>query len=99
MSRFHLFSVRLIFSDTNLLDWNSQNLLAVALSHSIYVWNAATKECQRVEIHFPGSEQIPENLYVSALSWSPYDQHLAVADSFGDITVGSLVIMWSRYMY
>lgn len=28
----------------NLMDWSTQNLLAVAISRSIYLWNAATEQ-------------------------------------------------------
>ena len=78
------------FSDTNLLDWNSSNLLSVALNQSIYVWNASTKDCQRIELRcrdHDNSDHIPEDMYVSALSWSPEEPWLAIADSYGEITV------------
>ena len=69
-------------ADTNLLDWSDTNLIAVALFQSAYVWNADSKDCQRIEIHFPESYN-----YISALSWSPRDKVLAISDNDGEITV------------
>lgn len=72
-----------IFTDTNLLDWSEKNLIAVALQKSTYIWNAESKDCQRIEIFFPS----PSSFYISSLCWSPHDKVLAIADNSGDITV------------
>ncbi|XP_060594953.1 cell division cycle protein 20 homolog [Ruditapes philippinarum] len=67
---------------TNLLDWSNKNLIAVALFQSAYVWDAESKDCQRIEIHFPQSYY-----YISALAWSPRDKALAISDNDGEITI------------
>ena len=54
------------FSDDyylNLLDWNSSNVLGVALGDSIYLWNATDGSIQQL-MHTAG-----ENSHVTSLSW------------------------------
>jgi cell division cycle 20, cofactor of APC complex len=51
----------------NLLSWSSTNVLAVALSQSVYLWDAASgsiKELMSLE-----SDQSDANDYVSSVSW------------------------------
>ena len=47
----------------NLLDWNSSNVLGVALGDSIYLWNATDGSIQQL-MHTAG-----ENSHVTSLSW------------------------------
>ena len=36
----------------NLIDWSHQNLLAVGLGPSVYLWNAGTSEVSLLVIHY-----------------------------------------------
>ncbi|XP_045157093.2 cell division cycle protein 20 homolog [Mercenaria mercenaria] len=76
---------------TNLLDWSDRNLIAVALFQSAYVWNADSKDCQRIEIHFP-----EPNFYISALSWSQREKLLAISDNDGELTICDVEKMQSK---
>lgn len=63
----------------NLLDWSSQNTLAVALGRSIYLWNANNGTIQEL------TTLADENAHVSAVSWVADGQHLAVGTSEADV--------------
>jgi len=54
----------------NLLDWGSQNLLAVGLCSSVYLWNAATANVNRLC-------ELP-NHKVSSVSWALKDLTVAI---------------------
>ncbi|XP_052255803.1 cell division cycle protein 20 homolog [Dreissena polymorpha] len=69
---------------TNLLDWSSRNMIAVALHNSTYIWNADSKVCQRVQISVPGASPA---FYISSLSWDPRGRSLAIATNDGHINV------------
>ncbi|KAK2812719.1 hypothetical protein Q5P01_000964 [Channa striata] len=68
--------------DLNLLDWSSQNVLAVALSNSVYLYNA-TQGSATLLMEMEGDEG-----YVSSLSWTKEGSHLAVGTS------DSVVQLW-----
>ncbi|WAR23605.1 CDC20-like protein [Mya arenaria] len=59
-------------------------MIAVALHQSTYVWNAESKECQRIEIYVP---DVTSGYYISALSWDTKDGNLAIAENKGRINV------------
>ncbi|KAL6080371.1 ubiquitin-protein transferase activating protein [Balamuthia mandrillaris] len=58
----------------NLLDWSSTNVLAIALSQSIYLWNATTSEITEL---MTLDEENPSNI-VTSLSWTMDGNALAV---------------------
>ena len=57
----------------NLLSWGSNNTLAVALSQSLYMWNASTGTINELM-------SLPEdsNDYVSSVAWIQQGDHIAV---------------------
>lgn len=59
----------------NLLDWNSSNVLGVALGDSIYLWNASDGSIQQL-MQTPG-----ENTHVTSLSWVQEGSYMAVGTS------------------
>jgi len=62
----------------NLLDWSSRNILAVALSNQLYLWNATTADINLL-LELEGVE------YISSLSWLQDGNYLAVGTSKGDV--------------
>ncbi|XP_014637115.1 PREDICTED: cell division cycle protein 20 homolog B isoform X3 [Ceratotherium simum simum] len=63
----------------NILDWNFQNLVAIALGSSVYVWNGENHN---------GIEHIDLSLtcnYVSSVSWVKEGTCLAVGTSEGEV--------------
>jgi len=66
----------------NLIDWSQSNILAVALSSDLYLWNA---DVGQPDILF----SLPDDLMVTGVAWSPSaSQYLAVG------TEDSLVNVW-----
>jgi cell division cycle 20-like protein 1 (cofactor of APC complex) len=54
----------------NLLDWGSQNLMAVGLSSSVYLWNSATAKVNKLcDLH---------QHKVTSVSWGIRDPTIAV---------------------
>lgn len=64
----------------NLVSWGSTNVLAVALSNSVYLWNAATGDIKSLL-------QLPENEYISSLSWIQDGNQLAVGNSLNMVEI------------
>jgi cell division cycle protein 20 (cofactor of APC complex) len=64
----------------NLLSWNDTNVLAVALSQTVYLWNAGTGDIQELcTLDGSGSDN-----YVSSVSWvQEGGAHLAIGTSAG----------------
>eukprot|EP01113_Clastostelium_recurvatum_P018882 TRINITY_DN22254_c0_g1_i1.p1 TRINITY_DN22254_c0_g1~~TRINITY_DN22254_c0_g1_i1.p1 ORF type:complete len:487 (+),score=123.40 TRINITY_DN22254_c0_g1_i1:102-1463(+) len=56
----------------NLLDWSSQNTVAIALRKSIYLWNAGSGEISHL-MELPDADDC-----VTSLSWMANGSHLAV---------------------
>jgi len=55
----------------NLVDWSSTNIIAMALSQYVHVWNANTSAvCELVDLG--------EQRRVTSVSWSQNGQHLSV---------------------
>ncbi|TPX43928.1 hypothetical protein SeLEV6574_g04802 [Synchytrium endobioticum] len=74
----------------NLLDWSSQNILAVGLDKTVYLWNAKTGSVDEL-CTLTGDED-----YVASLSWVHDGSYLAVGTNEGstqiwDIEGGSLI--------
>ena len=63
----------------NLLDWNCRNILAVALSDSVYLWNAETGDIQKLM----GCDQ--QDNYVTSLSWVEDGSYLAIGTNYNDV--------------
>ncbi|KAK9125496.1 hypothetical protein Scep_014342 [Stephania cephalantha] len=56
----------------NLLDWGSSNVLAIALGHTVYLWdatNASTSEVTTID---------DENGPITSVSWAPDGRHIAI---------------------
>lgn len=58
----------------HLMDWGSRNILAVALSHTVYLWDAATG-------HILLLMKMEPDDYISSVSWSKDGTFLAVGTS------------------
>ncbi|KAF2072772.1 hypothetical protein CYY_005918 [Polysphondylium violaceum] len=56
----------------NLLDWSSQNVIAIPLGQTVYLWNATTSEIQRL---FQVEQQSD---YITSLQWTKDGNYLAV---------------------
>lgn len=62
----------------NLIDWSEQNMLAVGLNNSVYLWNAFTSRVSKLcELGF--------NDLVTATSWCPKNNILAVGTNTGEV--------------
>lgn len=70
-------------ADLNLIDWSSQNFLAVALDNSVYLWNCTSGEI----IHLLQMEH-PDD-YVSSVSWVKEGNYLAVGTSNAEVQVSA----------
>lgn len=66
----------------NLLDWSSQNILAIALGPAVYLWNP---EDGAIELLY----EAPEQEYISSISWMEDGTHLAIGMSNNN------VLMWN----
>ncbi|KAM3654355.1 cell division cycle protein 20 homolog [Ammospiza maritima maritima] len=63
----------------NLVDWSSQNFLAVALDDTVYLWNHATKEI------IPLLQTEHPDVYISSVSWIKDGDYLAVGTSSAEV--------------
>ncbi|XP_053572164.1 LOW QUALITY PROTEIN: cell division cycle protein 20 homolog [Bombina bombina] len=63
----------------NLIDWSSQNILAVALSDSVYLWNYISGEIVLL-MQMEHSED-----YISSVSWIKEGNYLAVGTSNSEV--------------
>ncbi|KAI6655005.1 Cell division cycle protein 20-like [Oopsacas minuta] len=64
----------------NLLDWNSNNMIAVGLGTAVYIWNASNGIISKLcEYHSPE--------YPSSLSWSASPKYLAVGTSNREVQI------------
>lgn len=59
----------------NLLDWNSQNVLVIALGANVYLWNASSGEIQEIGL---GEERM-----VTSVAWIQQGNYLAVGNDLG----------------
>eukprot|EP01090_Pellita_catalonica_P017297 TRINITY_DN5189_c0_g1_i1.p1 TRINITY_DN5189_c0_g1~~TRINITY_DN5189_c0_g1_i1.p1 ORF type:complete len:455 (+),score=46.64 TRINITY_DN5189_c0_g1_i1:134-1366(+) len=60
----------------NLLDWSSQNILAVALGNAVFLWNGHTTKVT----HLMGASET-----VTGIAWTPNGNYLAVGTHKGTI--------------
>ncbi len=70
----------------NLLDWSSQNQVAVALGSSVYLWNAADGSIDEL---LQLDTSADPNAIVTSVSWMADGSHIAVGTS------DNLVQLWS----
>ncbi|EGG14339.1 WD40 repeat-containing protein [Cavenderia fasciculata] len=56
----------------NLLDWSSQNVIAIPLGKTVYLWNATTSDIKSL-FTVEGQDD-----YITSLQWTKDGQHLAV---------------------
>lgn len=69
--------------DLNLIDWSSQNFLAVALDNAVYLWNHATREIiLLLQMEHP-------DVYISSASWNKDGDYLAVGTSSAEVQVNA----------
>ncbi|KAF6205317.1 hypothetical protein GE061_019487 [Apolygus lucorum] len=64
----------------NLVDWNKNNMMAVALRNSVYLWNAGSGSISQLT-ELEGSD------YVCSLSWMDEGDILAIGTSLGNIQI------------
>lgn len=64
----------------NLVDWSPQNILAVALENSVYVWNATTSAVQELC-------SVADDNQVTSLSWSNRGNHLSIGTKCGKVQI------------
>ena len=71
----------------NLVDWSSNNHLAVALGAHLYLWNAATGEIHQL------CELEDENDYICSVKWAGEGGYLALGTSTGDVQLWDVETM------
>ena len=65
----------------NLVDWSSQNVLAVGLGHCVYLWSACTSMVTKL-CDLQQAEDV-----VTSVSWAQRGTHLAVGTNKGEVQV------------
>ena len=68
----------------NLLDWNCHNILAVALSNSIFLWDASSGEIEQLLTLNNDDNEI------TSISWMKDGSHLAVGTSDNDVQLWNI---------
>ncbi|XP_041658449.1 cell division cycle protein 20 homolog [Cheilinus undulatus] len=63
----------------NLFDWSSQNVLAVALQNSVYLWDATEGEITLL------TKLKHEEDYICSLSWTKEGSYIAIGTSDGEV--------------
>jgi len=63
----------------NLVDWSSQNVLAVGLGSCVYLWSAATSRVTQL------CDLSPTEDAVTSVAWSEGGRHLAIGSTRGDV--------------
>ncbi|XP_065216805.1 fizzy-related protein homolog [Planococcus citri] len=74
----------------NLVDWSSQNVLAVGLGNSVYLWSACTSQVTRL------CDFLNDNNTVTSVAWNDRGNYVAVGTHHGyvqiwDVAVSKLV--------
>jgi cell division cycle 20-like protein 1 (cofactor of APC complex) len=70
----------------NLLDWSSKNLIAVACTSSVILWNNNKTQSETLLTYDPINNNATNNeIYASSLIWSEDGEKLAVGNSCGQI--------------
>ena len=63
----------------NLLDWNSQNVLSIALGSSVYLWNASSGDIQELKGE--------SDRHITSVSWIQNGNYLAVGNDLGCVQI------------
>ena len=63
----------------NLVDWSSQNVLAVGLGSCVYLWSACTSKVTKL-CDLEGTDDV-----VTSVAWAQRGTHLAVGTNRGDV--------------
>ncbi len=71
----------------NLLDWSSENVLAVCLAQTVYLWNSSTGEIQLLY------ETEDDNDIVTSVAWMKNSNLLAVGTS------NKQVLLWDTVKF
>ena len=64
----------------NLLDWSSQNVLAVGLQNSVYIWSAQTSQVKKLW-------EFERDDAITSVSWSLSGKDLAVGTNKGSTQI------------
>ncbi|KAJ7556442.1 hypothetical protein O6H91_05G090000 [Diphasiastrum complanatum] len=65
----------------NLLDWSSNNVIAVALANTIYLWNASSGSIE--ELMQAADEEGP----ITSVGWAPDGRHIAVGLNSAEVQI------------
>lgn len=65
----------------NLLSWSCDNILAVALGPTVYLWNAVTGDIDEL-MNLPNDDD-----YVSSVKWAQQGQYIAIGTSGGSVHI------------
>jgi len=68
----------------NLVDWSSQNVLAVGLGSSVYLWSACTSKVTRL------CDLGPEDS-ITSVSWTQHGRNLSVGTNSGQVQIWDAV--------
>ena len=60
----------------NLVDWSSNNVLAVGLDGAVYIWSACTSQVKKLC-------EVPEGDSITSVAWAQQGTHLAVGTNSG----------------
>ncbi len=74
----------------NLVDWSSQNVLAVGLGPCVYLWSACTSKVTKLCDLSPSSNSNGSTDCVCSVAWSQRGTYLSVGTNSGDVQVGAL---------
>jgi cell division cycle 20-like protein 1 (cofactor of APC complex) len=70
----------------NLVDWSSQNVLAVALGSCVYLWSACNSKVTKLcDLSLSNSSSSASEDSVTSVSWAQRGTHLAVGTNRGDV--------------
>ena len=70
-----------MFTDLNVLDWSSNDHLAVALGGTVYILDTSNGGISQL------FDEPSESAYVSSLTWNKNGKYLAVGSSNTDVQV------------
>lgn len=78
--------------DLNVLDWGKNNVLAIGLGSSVFLWNAKDGAVQHL------ADISSESDYVTSVSWAGNGKYLAVGSSDSAIQVRLHTYMYESFV-